>query len=353
MKNTLFALLALLLLTPMLRADQAAPAQAGPAPVGRADVGKTAWLSPGPYCQNCHGANGEGGFGPDLAGRGLSFAQFQKAVRKPWGIMPAYNEKQMDDQRIADFYAFLSPLPKVAQAAAPRLVASPETMERQRLVVNSYGCAQCHQAEMGGPRRWLGGESGNAVTFERFAKLVYNHTEDFPMGRMGSYSRERLPETTLQEIFRFIRYDLGLLAPITAAVDGGVRKGANTVYTLTVANTGKFSVGLPAEAAIIKLPLPAGATVVSATGEGYKGALPAEGGSGTVATWEVKAIPPDAKQIYTLTITGSPDGFKGANVAWALPAPRRPQGLTLKQANLPEKGDAVNIAVAAPSTSTQ
>lgn len=206
---------------------------------------------------------------------------------------------------------------------------------------------------MVGPRRWLGGESGNGVTFERFAKLVYNHTDEFPMGRMGSYSRDRLPEATLQEIFRFIRFDLGLLAPITAAVDGGARKGANTVYTLTVANTGKFGAGLPAEEAVIKLPLPAGVTAVAGTGEGYKGALPAEGG-GTVATWEVKAIPPEAKQVYTLTVTGNPQGFRGANIAWARPAPRRPEKLTLKQANLPEKGDAVNIAVAAPSsTSTQ
>ena len=38
---------------------------------------------------------------PDLAGRGLSYAQFKRAVQQPWGIMPAF--PQFPDQELADF----------------------------------------------------------------------------------------------------------------------------------------------------------------------------------------------------------------------------------------------------------
>ena len=39
------------------------------------------WAGPETQCRNCHGAKGEGGFGPDLAGRKLTAAQFTQAVR--------------------------------------------------------------------------------------------------------------------------------------------------------------------------------------------------------------------------------------------------------------------------------
>ena len=35
------------------------------------------WTGPETQCRNCHGAKGEGGFGPDLAGRKLTVAQFE------------------------------------------------------------------------------------------------------------------------------------------------------------------------------------------------------------------------------------------------------------------------------------
>jgi mono/diheme cytochrome c family protein len=33
-------------------------------------------------CDNCHGPDAEGGFGPDLAG-GLTLDQFRRAIRRP------------------------------------------------------------------------------------------------------------------------------------------------------------------------------------------------------------------------------------------------------------------------------
>src|SRR5215204_2100000 len=83
-------------------------------PQGNVDNGKKEWAV-NLRCQNCHGAQAQGGFGPDLAGRGLSFEQFRHAVREPWGVMLAYTPQQLSDQAIADMWVYTSGLPKVAQ----------------------------------------------------------------------------------------------------------------------------------------------------------------------------------------------------------------------------------------------
>src|SRR6266700_3987944 len=54
-------LFAALLMLPLAQA--AAQAQ------GDVAAGKAIWDGPNTQCKNCHGANGEGAFGPDLAGR--------------------------------------------------------------------------------------------------------------------------------------------------------------------------------------------------------------------------------------------------------------------------------------------
>src|SRR5262245_22403536 len=91
-------LAAILLLPPM---HGAAVAQ-----TGNASAGKALWDGPTTQCRNCHGTSGEGAFGPDLAGRRLSVAHFVHAVRKPWGIMPAYLASQITDAELADMVAY-------------------------------------------------------------------------------------------------------------------------------------------------------------------------------------------------------------------------------------------------------
>src|ERR1700694_3348729 len=87
-------------------AQSAASAQIA---AGNAQAGKAYWDRVAPRatnCRNCHGNNGEGAFGPDLAGRGLNAAQIMVAVRKPWGIMPAFVESQLSDQDAADLTVY-------------------------------------------------------------------------------------------------------------------------------------------------------------------------------------------------------------------------------------------------------
>jgi len=92
----LWACLLLTILPFPAMAQNAAPDAAG---------AKALWEGNQLFCKNCHGKDGEGAFGPDLAGRGLSANQFRQAVRKPWGIMPAFTEEQLSDAEIAGLAA--------------------------------------------------------------------------------------------------------------------------------------------------------------------------------------------------------------------------------------------------------
>lgn len=306
-----------------------------PSPQGRVGEGKSAWALP-LRCANCHGAQGEGGYGPDLAGRGLSFEAFRRAVRQPWGIMPAYSDGQLSDQTLADMYAFLTSLPPASKVGTKEYAPPPGAPIGQVYMIESYGCASCHGPEILFPRQVLGGADGAALDFEHFEKLVYEHSSLYPQGRMGNYSRHRLPEPLLREIFRFIKDDLGLLVPMTAVMSQGVSSGANTTYTLTIRNTGTKGRGLTAEEITVTVMLPSAAKLVEATGPGYQGLKSNVRGDheavGTAAVWSVDRLAPAEDLRLVVTLAGPPanaaDLFKESIVQWMKPV-MRPGARTL------------------------
>src|SRR6266550_3866270 len=117
-------LFAALLLLPLAQSTAFGPAaQAAQAPAagqgggnaaaltGNAANGKMYWDSNLTACKNCHGGLGEGAFGPDLAGRGLNGAQVYRAAHQPWGIMPAFIERQLSQQQANDVAAYFSSMP--------------------------------------------------------------------------------------------------------------------------------------------------------------------------------------------------------------------------------------------------
>lgn len=311
-------LVPLVLLVGAIRADAQAPM-----PAGDVEAGKRAWAL-ALRCANCHGPQGEGGYGPDLAGRGISAEAFRLSVRRPWGVMPAYTETQLSDQTVADMFAFLNGLPRVANPGGKSTYAytvTATTPVGQKYMIDTAGCASCHQAELRQPRKVLGGEAAD-VNYELFEKMIYNHTDLYPSGRMGNFSRARLPEPVLREIFRFVKDDLGWLVPITARVDAGTPAGSNTTYTVTILNSGHAGKGLSAEDVTISVMLPPGAQVVTATGDGYQGVRPAA--QGHAATWKVARIGPTQELKYTLTLAGAgaPGMFANSTVGWTKPAMR-------------------------------
>src|SRR5262249_34574920 len=192
MKKLAFALLVL----PLAQSGVSAQTAGSPA------AGKAYWDREAPratLCRNCHGSAGEGAFGPDLARPGVSAAQVVRAVRQPWGIMPAFVESQLSDQDAADLAAYFASLPKPAEPGKWRFEVPAGAPPGQANLIN-MGCGQCHGVTFNGPRGNMGAVS---MDFDYFANLVYNHTTAMPQHRallgqngtnldMGNYSRARL-----------------------------------------------------------------------------------------------------------------------------------------------------------------
>lgn len=253
-------------------------------PRGDAAAGKAVWGEL--FCSRCHGVEGEGAFGPDLAGRGLSFEQFQRAVRVPWGIMPAFTEQQLSDETLTDIHAYFASLGRVAAPGPWRVPVPPAGSQGQRFFA-ANGCGQCHGLTADRLRLDLGQEG--VQTLDRLTNLVYRHTDSFPTGRMGNFNELRVPRTTLEAIWGYLSKELGLRVPVVATMTAGTPAGDRASYSFTIENRGAFSAGQVFIAAVI----PSGSTLVGATaapGAGFRGV---EGGGAVPqsAVWLAAEIP--------------------------------------------------------------
>lgn len=280
---------------------------------------KSLWESNNLFCKNCHGKTGEGAFGPDLAGRGLSAAQFQQAVRKPWGVMPAFVDDQISDTEIAGLAAYFASLSKGAEPGPWRVPVAAEMPHGQQVYV-SQGCAQCHGATFDMPRASFGGRN---VDFATMKELVYNHTTAMPKFeeqrpgsrlRMGNFMPLRLSEGQLKDIYDWAHDDLGFRPDLQARLT----PTTGTTYALNLVNNGEAGKGLAAQGVTIDLMIPAGTTVTAATGDGYKGV------KGNIAEWQVARLAPKDAQAFTVTLSqapANPGDLKGT-VRWAKPSPK-------------------------------
>jgi cytochrome c553 len=303
---------------------------AAPQPAGDPEKGKMLWLETEHVeCRECHGVNGEGAFGPDLAGRNLTRAQFIHAVRKPWGIMPAFAESQISDQELIDLMAYFDGLPSVDEPGPWRREV-PAGASRGLAVATTAGCTQCHHPRFNNGRGVMGGIDAN---FEWFKAIVYAHTAAYPATRarlgeppyerlaMGSFSPSRLPESMLQDIWTYI-VDLGFRARMHGQLNAATPSTDGVVYTLDVENTGLEGTGLTAEDVTVTLIVPAGATVVTASGAGYQGVRRDEQADADVAAWRVSRMAPGDRQTYTLTLSqaGTADNELHGTISWMRPA---------------------------------
>lgn len=287
--------------------------------------GKALWEGNNTFCKNCHGKNGEGAFGPDLAGRGLSAAQFQQAVRKPWGVMPTFVEDQVSDAELAGMAAYFATLPKGTEPGPWRVPVAAEASHGQQVYM-SAGCAQCHGATFDQPRASFGGRAGD---FAQMKELVYTHTTAMPKLeptrpgsrlRMGNFNPLRLSESQLKEIYDWAHDEIGFRPALQARLVAG----AGATYGLNVANDGEVGKGLAAQGLTIDLAIPAGVAVTAATGDGYKGVHIDAQAKANVAEWQVPRLAPKDAQAFTITLSQPPANaadLKGT-IRWAKPAPK-------------------------------
>jgi len=85
------------------------------APAGDTARGKRVFEKDG--CYECHGYAGEGGRdGARIAQTTMPAPAFTRYVRRPSGAMPAFTQKVLSDQELADIYAYLKSLPAAKSA---------------------------------------------------------------------------------------------------------------------------------------------------------------------------------------------------------------------------------------------
>jgi mono/diheme cytochrome c family protein len=282
-------------------------------------------------CKLCHGDHGEGGFAKALAGHQLTPAQFLRVVRQGVGTMPAFvPDKNLNDQQVGQVAAYLASLPKPAGASPMwRTPVPPLATPKQKLMITS-GCGQCHGPIMANPRRTAGGLGAD---YEWFKEEVYAHTSSPQRAnarhlRMGNYSRQQVPEATLQELWQFFAVEQGLRVPIGAQVSAGVPSANGVTYTVTVQNTGTPGKGLTAEYVTITLPLLRGrdpeevtSVVAATTGGGYTGVHRDPITNSNAAEFEIPSLAPGERRTFTLTLSGmgADAGIPRGMVKWERP----------------------------------
>jgi mono/diheme cytochrome c family protein len=316
-------LIATLLLLPLIPLTYSV-ATAQNAPQGDAAKGKANWEDRA--CMNCHGGVGEGAFGPDLAGRGLSFAQFKKAVHEPWGIMPAF--PQFTDQELADFTAYFASLPKVATPGKWRFEVPANATPGQSLAYN-LGCVQCHGPFLNGPRddfgavdadmNWFRGQVFDHVNQVQLHRRSLGNPE--PRPNMGNFNRNRIHDAQLTEIYNWIKNDLKFRVPMRGRLSAGTPAANGVTYKLDVDNYGMPGKGLTAEEITVRVQIPAGATVVSTTGAGYQGVKMDNEAKAQFAEWTIARLGPKQVQNYTITLSRAgtqQDNVRG-QVRWGKP----------------------------------
>ncbi len=81
------------------------------APAGASERGKSLFVELN--CYSCHGTHGQGGGRrgePKISRPLLAWSGFVGLLRKPPRDMPAYTQKWVSDQDVADMYAYLTSL---------------------------------------------------------------------------------------------------------------------------------------------------------------------------------------------------------------------------------------------------
>ena len=155
----------------------------------------------------------------------------------------------------------------------------------QVLALATIGCAMCHTPILDTPRRGIAEANGD---FEWFKHMVYDHTKAMPehcaaVGpgnpycravRMGDYSRTRLPEDTLKQIYDWA-LSLGLEIPITTNISSAQQAPNGVTYKLDVVNK-----GVEANNATIEVVVPAGDEGRDGDGNGLQGRPRGQEGEG-------------------------------------------------------------------------
>jgi mono/diheme cytochrome c family protein len=187
-------------------------------PAGNIDKGKQSFTANG--CSGCHGDEAEGGMGPQLASTAKSFPEFLSVVRKPKGVMPAFNAATLSDAQVADLYVFVKSLGSGAASKSPATsetnasvssapasvpetfsVTTPGNVQHGKALFVSDGCYQCHglvgqgASQTGAPR--IGPPP---IPIAAFAAYIRHPTNNMP-----PYTAKVVPDSDVADIYAFLQ----------------------------------------------------------------------------------------------------------------------------------------------------
>ena len=274
--------------------------------------------------------------------------------------MPAFVDTQISDADLAALAAYFNSLPKNPTPAAWRYTADASFPHGQQ-VFHDVGCAQCHGPTFDMPRATLGGLNAD---FALFKELVYTHTARMrevdetlaagnpaPAGgggggpggpgggnrqppplRMGNFSPSRVSESQVKEIYDWAHGEIGFRPMVQGRLTAGVPVASGVTYTLNLVNGGLKGKGLTATGMTVNLVIPAGATVVSTTDDGYKGVHMDAQAKANVAEWQLASLAPKDTRSVTITLSKAgttADNVKGT-IRWAKPAPKKGPNLDVQ-----------------------
>jgi mono/diheme cytochrome c family protein len=240
-------------------------------------------------------------------------------------VMPTFTDEQLSDAEIANLAAYFATLPKVSDPGPWRVPVATDVTHGQQVYM-AAGCAQCHGATFDMPRAAMGGRNDD---FAEMKELVYTHTTAMPKLeplrpgqrlRMGNFNPLRLSEADLKEIFDWAHDEIGF----RPALQAQIASSGDATYAINLANNGEPGKGLTAQGLTIDLAIPAGATVKSQTGVGYKGVHMDATAKANVAEWQVPSLAPKETQAISVVLSqapANPADLKGT-VRWAKPAPK-------------------------------
>jgi hypothetical protein len=126
-----------------------------------------------------------------------------------------------------------------------------------------------------------------------------------------------LPEQTLKEAWDWMN-TLGVHLPVLrASVKAGAPGSNGVTYTVEVVNAGVKGKGITNDDVTVSLALPAGATVVTATGP-YEGVKADAAAKGQAALWRVPRMAAGDRQTFTITLAQPADALRGV-IRWGTP----------------------------------
>ena len=135
------------------------------------------WTGAETQCRNCHGAKGEGGFGPDLAGRKIDGRAVHAGRAQALGHHAGLYRSQISDNELALLTRYFEEMPAVAQPAKWRFEV-PAGAPHGQVVALTSGCGQCHGPILNGPRSHLGGiDADFALVQERGLRAHHGDAE--------------------------------------------------------------------------------------------------------------------------------------------------------------------------------